>query len=126
MVLLRRHSDHTHGPITRGVVVNLSFLTAFLLFHLVLAQIERVVCTGGRRIRRGSMRAHEEGERVAERRGEHIGCAVEDRAWAAARDRGHVESFGAPVSATSEGGVALEVDREVPRSPIVAEAGERV
>ena len=63
---------------------------------------------------------------MAERRCEHVGCAVEDRAWAAARDRGHVESLGAPVSTTGEGGVALEVDSEEARSSIVAEAGERV
>lgn len=72
------------------------------------------------------MRAHEEGKWVAERRGKYVGRAVEDRAWAAPRDRGHVESLGAPVGASGERGIALEFDGEEARGPVVSEAGKRV
>lgn len=72
------------------------------------------------------MRAHEEGKRVAERRGKYVGRAIEDGAWATARDRGQVESLGAPVGAAGERGVALEFDGEEARGPVVSEAGERV
>jgi hypothetical protein len=71
-VFLWRQANHTHGPITCRIIVNLSFLTTLLLLHLVLAQIERVVSASGGRIRRGGMGASEEGERVAERRGERV------------------------------------------------------
>ena len=56
----------------RRIVVDFSFLTALLLLHLVLAQIERVVGASGGRVRRGGMCASEEGERVAERRDERL------------------------------------------------------
>jgi hypothetical protein len=55
------------------------------------------------------MRGHEGGEWVAERRGERIRWAVEDRAWAPAGNLGHIESLGAPVGTTGERGVVLKV-----------------
>jgi hypothetical protein len=126
MVLLRRHANHTHGPIARGVVVDLSFLASLLLLHLFLAQIERVVRARSCWVRHGSLRGHEEGEWVAERRGERIGCAVKDRAWAAAGNRGHIEGLGAPVGTAGERGVVLKVDGDKASGPVVAEAGEWV
>jgi hypothetical protein len=126
MVLLRRHTNHTHEPIARGVVVDLSFLASLLLFDLFLAQIERVVRARGCWVRHGSLRTHEEGEWVAECRCERVGRAVEDRPWAAAGNRSHVEGLGAPVGTASECGVVLEVDGNEARGAVVAEAGERV
>jgi hypothetical protein len=117
----RRHANHTHG-----VVVDLSFLASLLLLHLFLAQIERVVRARGYWVRHGSLRGHEEGEWVAERRGERIRCAVEGRAWAAAGNLGHIEGLGAPVGTTGERGVVLKVGGDKACGPVVAEAGEQV
>ncbi len=68
----------------------------------------------------------EEGERVAERSGERVRRAVEDRTWAGAGDRGYVEGLGTPGGTAGERGVALKVDGEEAGRPVVAEAGERV
>lgn len=72
------------------------------------------------------MRAHDEGEWVAECRCERVGRAVEDCSYAAARNRSHIKSLGAPVSAASEGRVALKVDGDVARCCVVAKAGKRM
>ena len=49
-MFIRRQYNRTHGPITRRIVVDLGFLAALLLLHLVLAQIELDVSASGGRI----------------------------------------------------------------------------
>ena len=68
----------------------------------------------------------EEGERVAERRGERVRHPVEDRAQAVVVDPSQVESLGAPVGSAGECGVAFKLDGDKACRRVVAEGGERL
>lgn len=125
-MLLRCPANNTHRPIPRGVVINLSFITPPQLFHLVLAQIEHVICASSGEIRHGNLRAGEEGPWITERGGQCVRGPVEDCAPAAPGYCGYVESLGLPDSAAGERRIALKVDGDAASSPIIAEMGERV
>jgi len=72
------------------------------------------------------LRTSEEGQRIAERRGQRARGPVEDRAPTATGYRGYVEGLGAPCGAAGERRVALKVDGEEASGPVMVEAGERV
>jgi len=92
---------HTHGPITRRIVVDLSFLTALLLLH---------PCPPADRACRQWIRRGQRGGRTGG--GTQRRERLEDRAWAAVAVRGHVECFDAPDGAAGERWVAHKVDAE--------------
>jgi len=128
-MFLGRQPNDTNGTIASGVVVDLGILAAIPLLDLVFAQIEGVVRPGGggvlRRKRRDAERP-EQGQRGAERRGQHVRRAVEERARTATGERGEVEYLGAPGGVVGECGVVLEFDGDAAVVAVVAEARERV
>jgi hypothetical protein len=118
--------DNTDRTITCGVVVDLGVFSAILLLHLVLTEIESVVCPCGGGVVRRKGRPTEKRKRSSERRGQRVRRSVEERARAAARDRGEVEGFGAPGGVAGIRGVMRELDGETPGAAVKVEVGERV